>query len=82
MILATSVRFICYVAYMFCLQCIALVRNTVKMLLDMLVALVKSIRNAVVALIAVIDCRRHCLLRHLLCQFIRDARNLIARVTP
>ena len=45
MILAISVGFLGYVAYMFCLQCIALVRNTVKMLLDMLV---KSIRNAVV----------------------------------
>ena len=56
MILAISVGFLCYVAYMFCLQCIAIVRQTVRMLLDMFEQSIRALGDAFVGLLIVVCC--------------------------
>ena len=56
MILAMSVGFLCYMVYIFCLQCIAIVRQTVRMLLDMFEQSIRALGDAFVGLLIVVCC--------------------------
>ena len=54
--LAVSVGVLCYMVYMFCCQCVSIVQQTVRMLLDMFVRSIYTTMYAIVGICLVAIC--------------------------